>query len=162
MLTSMDAYQDSYRFRLTIEPAAILEPGFVMDRDALETVRAQQRLVDGRIHTIGNAQLYDLNSRFHEPVMACSNNTFFIGFLRRVDRLRRLIEYRRSLQRDRAALRCAEHVRIADLLLAGKRAEASAYLREHLSSVSQEKTRRSGYRRMTVCPVVSERSPSCG
>ncbi|MEU9553848.1 FCD domain-containing protein [Streptomyces fumanus] len=143
MLTSMDAYQDSYRYRLTIEPAAILEPGFVLDRDALETVRAQQqRLVDGRIHTIGNAQLYDLNSRFHEAVMACSNNTFFIDSLRRVDRLRRLIEYRRSLQRDRAALRCAEHMRIADLLLAGKRAEASAYLRKHLSSVSQEKTRR--------------------
>ncbi|MET8489654.1 GntR family transcriptional regulator [Streptomyces tendae] len=143
MLTSMDAYQDSYRFRLTIEPAAILEPGFVLDRDALETVRAQQqRLVDGEIHTIGNAQLYDLNSRFHEAVMACSNNTFFIDSLRRVDRLRRLIEYRRSLQRDRAALRCAEHVRIADLLLAGERTEASAYLREHLSSVSQEKTRR--------------------
>ncbi|MFE2282305.1 hypothetical protein ACFXAE_34760 [Streptomyces sp. NPDC059454] len=56
MLTSMESYRDSYRFRLTIEPAAILEPGFVLDRDALESVRAQQqRLVDGEIHTIGNA-----------------------------------------------------------------------------------------------------------
>ncbi|WP_241911344.1 FCD domain-containing protein [Streptomyces sp. DH-12] len=141
VLTSMESYQDSYRFRLTIEPAAVLEPGFVLDREALETVRAQQqRLVDGEIRTIGNAQLYDLDSRFHGTVMACSNNTFFIDSLRRVDRLRRLIEYRRTLQRDRAAVRCAEHVRIADLLLAGERAEASAYLREHLSSVGQEKT----------------------
>ncbi|WP_320775933.1 GntR family transcriptional regulator [Streptomyces sp. CRN 30] len=141
MLTSMDAYQDSYRFRLTIEPAAVLEPGFTLDREALETVRAQQqRLVDGEIHTINNAQLYDLNSRFHEVVMACSRNTFFIDSLRRVDRLRRLIEYRRSLQRDRAALRCAEHVHLADLLLAGERNRASAYLREHLSSVGHEKT----------------------
>lgn len=74
--------------------------------------------------------------------MECSNNTFFIDSLRRVDRLRRLIEYRLSLQRARVALRCAEHVRIADLLLAGERTEASAYLREHLSSGSQEKTRR--------------------
>ncbi|MFC8419896.1 FCD domain-containing protein [Streptomyces sp. NPDC057236] len=137
MLTSMESYQDSYRFRLTIEPAAVREPGFVLDREALETVRAQQqRLVDGEIRTIGNAQLYDLNSRFRETVMACSNNTFFIDSLRRIDRLRRLIEYRRTLQRDRAA----EHVRIADLLLARERAEASAYLREHLSSVGQEKT----------------------
>ncbi|MDX3225203.1 GntR family transcriptional regulator [Streptomyces sp. ME19-01-6] len=145
MLTSMESYQDSYRFRLTIEPAAILEPGFVLDREALETVRAQQqRLVDGEIRTIGNAQLYDLNSRFHEVVMACSRNSFFIDSLRRVDRLRRLIEYRRSLQRDRAMIRCVEHVQLADLLLAGKRAEASAYLREHLSSVGQEKTGRPG------------------
>ncbi|MEV0597803.1 FCD domain-containing protein [Streptomyces sp. NPDC050315] len=142
-LTSMDSYQDSYRFRLTIEPAAVLEPGFVLDREALESVRAQQqRLVDGEIRTIGNAQLYDLNSRVHEAVMACSHNSLFIDALRRVDRLRRLIEYRRSLQRDRAAVRCAEHVEIADLLLAGKRAEASAYLREHLSSVGKEKVRR--------------------
>ncbi|WP_063736449.1 GntR family transcriptional regulator [Streptomyces sp. RTd22] len=143
MLTSMESYQDSYRFRLPIEPAAILEPGFVVDRKALETVRAQQqRLVDGEIWDIGNAQLYDLNSRFHEVVMDCSHNSVFIDALRRVDRLRRLIEYRRSLQRDRAVVRCAEHVKIADLLLAGQRAEASAYLREHLSTVSKEKVDR--------------------
>ncbi|MGY0055617.1 FCD domain-containing protein [Streptomyces sp. LZ34] len=137
----MDRYEDSYRFRLTIEPAAILEPGFVLDRHALESVRAQQqRLVDGDIWTIGNAQLYDLNSRFHEVVMGFSHNSFFIDALRRIDRLRRLIEYRRSLKRDRALVRCAEHVRIADLLLAGKHAEASEYLREHLTTVSKEKT----------------------
>ncbi|MFJ9558428.1 GntR family transcriptional regulator [Streptomyces fuscichromogenes] len=141
MLTSMDRYEDSYRFRLTIEPAAILEPGFVLDREALESVRAQQqRLVDGEIWTIGNAQLYDLNSRFHEVVMACSHNSFFIDGLRRIDRLRRLIEYRRSLKRDRAITRCAEHVQLADLLLAGKRAEAAEFLREHLTTVGREKT----------------------
>ncbi|MET9359080.1 FCD domain-containing protein [Streptomyces sp. NPDC006617] len=96
--------------------------------------------MDGEIRTIGNAQLYDLNSRFHEVVMACSRNSFFIDSLRRVDRLRRLIEYRRTIQRDRAAVRCAEHVRIADLLLAGQRDEASDVLRDHLSSVGREKT----------------------
>lgn len=143
VLTSIDSYQDSYRFRLAIEPAAILEPGFVLDRDALETVRAQQqRLVDGEIHAVGDARLYDLNMRFHETVMACSNNAFFLDSLRRVNRLRRLIEYRRTLQRDRAAVRCAEHVRIADLLLADERAEAAAFLRAHLSSVGEEKTSR--------------------
>ncbi|ELS51131.1 putative GntR family transcriptional regulator [Streptomyces viridochromogenes Tue57] len=145
MLTSMESYADSYRFRLTIEPAAILEPGFRLDREALEAVRdQQQRLVDGEIWDMGNAQLYDLNSRFHEVVMACSHNSFFIDALRRVDRLRRLIEYRRSLQRDRAIVRCAEHVELADLLLAGKRSEASAFLREHLSTVSKEKVGQSG------------------
>lgn len=143
MLTSIEAYEASYRFRLTIEPSAVLEPGFRLDREALEAVRAeQQRLVDGEIWDIGNARLYDLNSRFHEVVMACSHNSFFIDALRRVDRLRRLIEYRRSLLRDRAAVRCAEHVEIADLLLSGRREEAAARLREHLSTVGDEKTRR--------------------
>ncbi|MEU8733637.1 GntR family transcriptional regulator [Streptomyces tendae] len=142
MLTSMNSYQDSYRFRLTIEPAAVLESSFVLDREALETVRVQQqRLIDGEIRTIGNAQLYDLNSRFHETIVMCSRNSFFIDSLHRVNRLRRLIEYQRTLQRDRAAVRCAEHVRIADLLLSGERDEAAACLREHLASVSHEKTR---------------------
>ncbi|MFD4116921.1 GntR family transcriptional regulator [Streptomyces niveus] len=142
MLTTMNAYEDSYRFRLTIEPAAILEPGFVVDRAELANVRAQQqRLVDGDIFTIGNAQLYDLNSRFHEVIMACSHNSVFIDALHRVDRLRRLIEYRRSLQRDRAIIRCTEHVKIADLLLAGHRNQAAEVLRAHLDSVSEEKTR---------------------
>lgn len=100
MLTELRAYQDSYRLRLTIEPAAILEPTFTLDRAAIDQVRAQQqRLVDGDIWTIGNAELFDLNSGFHEAVMECSNNPFFIDALKRIDRLRRLIEYRRSLAR---------------------------------------------------------------
>jgi DNA-binding GntR family transcriptional regulator len=48
VLTSLDGYQDSYRFRLLIEPAAILEPGFVVDEPALGRVRQQQQqLVNG-------------------------------------------------------------------------------------------------------------------
>ncbi|MDC7785429.1 GntR family transcriptional regulator [Rhodoplanes sp. TEM] len=140
VLTSLQAYADSYRFRLVIEPAAILEPGFVLDRAAIAACRAaQQRLVDGDIRRVSNATLFDLNSRFHETVIACSRNTFFIDSLRRVDRLRRLIEYRRTLDRDRAVVRCREHVALADLLLAGRRAEAAAFMREHLASVGPEK-----------------------
>jgi DNA-binding GntR family transcriptional regulator len=41
MLTSSQAYEDSYRFRLVIEPAAILEPTFELDRKAVEEVRAR-------------------------------------------------------------------------------------------------------------------------
>jgi DNA-binding GntR family transcriptional regulator len=59
--------------------------------------------------------------------------------LRRIDRLRRLIEYRRSLSRDRAIIRCREHVEIADLVLAGRRAEAAEHIRRHLSTVGVEK-----------------------
>ena len=139
-LTSLQSYQDSYRFRLVIEPAAILEPTFVLDRPAIEKVRAQQQeLVDGAIRTVSGAELFDLNSGFHEAVIECSRNTFFIDSLRRIDRLRRLIEYRRALPRDRGVIRCQEHVDLADLLLADRRAEASEYLRRHLSTVGVEK-----------------------
>ncbi|RAI24297.1 GntR family transcriptional regulator, partial [Rhodoplanes serenus] len=77
--------------------------GFVLDRAAVAACRAeQQALVDGEIGRVSTAALFDLNSRFHEVVIACSGNTFFVDGLRRIDRLRRLIEYRQSLDRDRA------------------------------------------------------------
>lgn len=141
VLTSLSAYQDSYRFRLVIEPAALLEPTFSLDRPAVERVRRQQQdLVDGRIATIGNAGLFDLNRAFHEAVVGCAQNSFFTDALVRVDALRRLIEYRRSLARDRALVRCREHVAIADRLLDGDTAAAAALMREHLATVGEEKT----------------------
>ncbi|WP_323107421.1 GntR family transcriptional regulator [Rhizobium sp. CC-YZS058] len=141
MLTSMQAYKDSYRFRLTIEPAAILEPTFVLNRSSLEDCRQhQQRLIDGEIWDVSNPDLFDINSRLHEAIIECSHNLFFIESLKRIDRLRRLIEYRQSLNRKYAIVRCREHVRLVDLLLQGRMVEASEFMTNHLSSVSVMKT----------------------
>lgn len=140
MLKSMQSYQDSYRFRLAIEPAAILEPGFVLNREALLACRAQQQaLVDGGIWEVSNPGLFDLNRAVHESIISCSRNVFFIDSLKRVDRLRRLIEYKQSLDRRYAAIRCAEHVQLIDLLLAERREDAATFMRQHLTSVSIEK-----------------------
>ena len=141
MLTSLADYSDSYRFRLVIEPAAIREPTFTVDRPAIERVRQQQqRLVDGGVWDIGNAELFDLNRSFHEAVVGCAGNAFFTDALCRVDDLRRLIEYRRSLARERALVRCREHVALADLLLAGETEAAAVSMHEHLATVGAEKT----------------------
>ena len=142
-LTSLKSYEDSYRFRLIIEPAAMREPGFVLDRRAVAQVRDQQQeLVDGRIWSIGNAELFDLNRSFHEAIIGCSGNTFLIDALVRVDNLRRLVEYRRSLARERAIIRCREHVAIADLLLAGEVGSAADAMQVHLRTVGTEKVAR--------------------
>lgn len=141
MLTGMQSYRDSYRFRLTIEPAAILEPTFELNEAGLGQSREQQqRLVDGDIWTVSNADLFDMNSSLHETIIECSQNLFFVESLRRIDRVRRLIEYKQSLDRKYAIIRCREHVNLVDLLLAGKRQEASEYMRLHLSTVSAMKT----------------------
>ena len=48
VLTSLEAYRDSYRFRQLIEPAALLEPRFQLNRQVLESRLAEQRwLVEG-------------------------------------------------------------------------------------------------------------------
>jgi DNA-binding GntR family transcriptional regulator len=140
VLDSLTLYRDSYRFRLVIEPAAILEPTFTLNVEALRKCREdQQRLIDGAIWEVSNAALFDSNSALHEAVMDCSNNPFLSDGLRKVDRLRRLIEYKKSLPRDRALERCREHVQLIDLLLSGHNEAAAAFMREHLATVSEEK-----------------------
>ncbi len=144
-LTSLAAYGDSYRFRLTIEPAAMLEPGFVLDVPALERRRRQQQaLIDGEIHTASDARIFELNSGLHETIIACSGNGFFIDALVRLNRLRRLMEHRQKLDRTDAVERCREHVAILDLLLEGRRPEAAELMRRHLSSVGAAKSRPKG------------------
>jgi DNA-binding GntR family transcriptional regulator len=141
MLTSLKSYSDSYRFRITIEPAAILEPGFTVDRKALCARRAeQQRLIDGAIQDVSSRDLFETNSRLHETIAECSGNDFFVDSLKRIDRLRRLIEYRRTLDRRSAARRCREHIAIVDRLLDDDRAGAADLMRRHLTSVSTQKT----------------------
>lgn len=140
-LTSLKSYNDSYRFRLLVEPAAILEPTFRLDRLAMEQRKAeQQRLIEEGVTTVSAARLFELNTRFHETITRCSGNDFFLDSLTRINRLRRLIEYRQALVPARAVVRCREHVELADLLLAGDLTKANAFLRRHLSSVGAEKS----------------------
>ncbi|MFD5215480.1 FCD domain-containing protein [Microbacterium sp. NPDC058345] len=142
VLTSLKSYANSYRYRAVIEPAAILEPTFTLDRDALERRREEQRsLADGGVRSVSGAELFDLNTRFHETIIECSGNDFFIEGLARINRVRRLIEYRQALVPERASIRCREHVALADLILAGRLPEASEFLRDHISTVLPEKTR---------------------
>ena len=65
--------------------------------------------------------------------------SFFIDGLKRVDRLRRLMEYKQSLDRRYAIVRCREHIELIDLLLDERRDDASEFMKRHLSSVSVEK-----------------------
>ena len=142
MLTSLESYRDSYRFRQLIEPAALLEPRFQLNRPALESRLAEQRwLVEGGIWDIPDARLFELNSGMHESVIECSQNIFFIDALKRVDRLRRLIDYRQMLDRDVARERCIEHVELLHLVLQGRNKDASDFMRRHLAALGPLKSR---------------------
>ncbi|MBP1847628.1 DNA-binding GntR family transcriptional regulator [Rhizobium petrolearium] len=136
VLTSMETYRQSYSFRQAIEPAALLEKGFALDRPVLERhLEQQRRLVAGEILDISAVRLFEINSEMHEAIIECSRNAFFIESLRRVDRLRRLIEYQQQVDRELARARCIEHVRILELVLEGRNWEAADKMREHLRSL---------------------------
>ena len=136
VLTSMQTYRQSYSFRQAIEPAGLRDPGFRADPAELERqLTIQQRLVAGEVLTISAVQLFQINSRLHEAIMEWSGNAFFIDSLRRVNRLRRLIEYRQTVDREQARARCAEHVRILELIRDDHREEAARLMQRHLAAL---------------------------
>jgi len=143
VLTSGAAYDQGYRIRILLEPAAILEPTYRLDKDGLMNCRAeQQALVDGAAEWASPAQLFDANTRLHECIATSSGNVFILEALRRLNRLRRLMEYGKAVDRTAAATRCKEHLTLIDLLLADQREAAADFMRLHLRDAAREKSAR--------------------
>ncbi len=134
MLTTPDSLLQSYRLRMALEPAALLEPGYRLDSKVIEQRRAaEQHLLDGGIETDTPDQLHERGVRFHESLIEASGNPFFIDTIRRVNRVRRLISYRSMQDRQRYKEHCKQHLHLLDLLEAGRNQEAADTMREHLS-----------------------------
>ncbi len=135
MLTTPDSLLQSYRLRLAIEPAALLEPGYKLDAQVLARCRAaEEHLLQGGIDTDTADQLHDRGVRFHESLVEASGNPFFIDTVRRVNRVRRLLSYRSMQDRKRYKQHCEQHLALLDLLARGRNEQASAFMREHLQS----------------------------
>jgi len=135
MMTTPDSLLQSYRLRLAVEPAALLEPGYRLDSAVLATCRAaEQRLLAGGIDTDSADQLHDRGVRFHESLVEASGNPFFVDTVRRVNRVRRLLSYRSMKDRKRYQQHCQQHLHILDLLDREDNEAASLALAEHLRS----------------------------
>lgn len=141
VLTSAETYTQAYRFRILIEPAGLQEPGFKLDEQALRKCLAeQQALIDGAVEWASPGQMFDANTRLHETIASFSGNPFILESLQRINRLRRLMEYRKTVDRDAAARRCREHKTLIELLLAGQREAATDFMRLHLRDAAREKS----------------------
>lgn len=139
-LTSSETYNQGYRFRILMEPMALLESTYKMDvKELIRRRQEQEALLQGVVETASPAQLFDANSRLHETIASFSGNIFILESLRRVNRLRRLMEYQKSVDRVASARRCQEHLVLIDLLLNDQREEAADYMRLHLRDASREK-----------------------
>jgi DNA-binding GntR family transcriptional regulator len=133
MLTTPDSLLQSYRLRLALEPAALLEPGYRLDPDVLARCRAaEHHLLDGGIGADTADQLHDRGVRFHEALVEGSGNPFFIETIRRVNRVRRLLSYRSMKDRARYEQHCAQHLHVLDLIAQDRLQDASEALRDHL------------------------------
>ncbi len=144
ILTTPGSLLNSYRLRLALEPAALLEPGYQLDAPVIARLRATElRLLDGGIQTATADELHDRGVAFHEALVQASGNPFFIDAVRRLHRLRRLLSYRSMKNRERYEAHCRQHLEILQLLEDGQRDAASAAMRAHLMATirSLEKIR---------------------
>jgi DNA-binding GntR family transcriptional regulator len=141
LLTDAASHRESYRFRMILEPASILEPGYQPDVKELEICRREQNeLLDGGIERCTPTELFRAGVHFHETVVAGANNRFLLESLRTINQMRRVVEYGTRLDRSRLHQQCREHLMLIDLLLKDERMEASHFLRQHLNGAKTTKT----------------------
>lgn len=140
-LTSADTYEQCFRFRLLIEPAALRDPGYRVNlklfaalRDSLTSSMAEAD------EALSERQMYRNGTLFHESIVACAGNPFLLESLQRANRLRRLIEYHIYTRRESPKVEYEEHLAILDLLEMGDNDEAAALLTRHLERARRDKT----------------------
>ncbi len=134
LMNDAESHRESYRFRMIIEPAALMEPGYRIDLDELEKCRREQEdLLQGGIERATHEQLYQAGVHLHETLVAGAHNRFLLDSLRTINQQRRVVEYGTRLDRSRLHRQCEEHLQLIDLLARGERMEAAHFLREHLN-----------------------------
>lgn len=132
-IMSRESYEEAYRFRAAIESQALLLPSFHVDTESFERARTEQHtILDGGFERFSRARLFEMNVSFHEMLVGCAHNEFFIDALARVNRLRRLMEYRITIDRTRLPLQSREHLLILDVIEAGDRTRAADFLKIHI------------------------------
>jgi DNA-binding GntR family transcriptional regulator len=138
VLTTPDALEQTYRLRLVLEPASLLEPGYRLDAGVAAQCRAvEEHMLAGGIETASSDALYERGVRYHEAIVGASGNPFMLEALQRVNRVRRLLIYRSLTDRQCYYQQAREHLAILELLEAGRREEAAVELRAHLMAVME-------------------------
>ncbi|MHB8908577.1 MAG: GntR family transcriptional regulator [Syntrophales bacterium] len=133
ILNSIDTLEQSFSFRIAVEPAALLEPTYRVDPVLFAELRKEQEaLLRTQVDSMVYSEAFEVGARFHEKIVACSGNVFFVEAVQQINRLRRLIEYNFKVDEPRLN-RYHDHMAILDLLEAGHHKEASDLLRHHLN-----------------------------
>ena len=140
-LTAKASYDQGYRYRMLIEPAALHEPGYHLSAASIAEARGQQRaMLAGAIRHWSRSEIFGANANFHETIVAGASNPLLLIGLRRVNRLRRLHEYRAlEPHDDRLVQNCEDHLRLLELIEVGLHQDAAAFLHAHLDRARMAK-----------------------
>ncbi|WP_229722304.1 GntR family transcriptional regulator [Xylophilus rhododendri] len=135
---------ESFRFRMLIEPAALLEPGWKLDPAWAQNMRQRHEDMLARPWQDSSAvALFELNAEFHAGLAAASQNRFFQLAVEQQNRLRRFVNLNWKYGRERVEVSCREHLEILERAESGALEVAASLMRLHLqraSALPQEKT----------------------
>jgi len=132
-LNSPNAYAQTGRLRMMIEPAGILEPTFRWNPDRMAVVREhQERVLKEGLGVFTLSEMFRFGCELHEAIAECSGNVFLLDTLKRLNRVRRLFAYRFIPDLDNIERHIGEHITMLDLLAAGDRDQAARLMRDHL------------------------------
>ena len=132
------ARYESYRYRIMIEPAALLEPDFRLDPAWIVDMRRRnEEALTMPWNQAATIPLYEINAAFHEGLVAASGNRYLLMAIQQQNRLRRFGNYDWTFGHERVLVNAREHLAILDQLEAGQREAAAALLRRHLETAAK-------------------------
>ncbi|CAB3675203.1 GntR family transcriptional regulator [Achromobacter pestifer] len=134
-LENAEALGESYRFRMAIECAGLLEPSFRVDKPALARMRAaHEALIQRDDADISATEFFGLNASFHELLARFSGNRYILQAVQQQNQLRRLEEHAAFYRDARFVNSSSEHLRIIEALEAGDQERAAQLMRHHLTT----------------------------
>lgn len=137
-LENAEALSESYRFRMAIECAGLLEPTFRLDKPALARMRAaHEALIQHDDADISATEFFALNASFHEMLARFSGNRYILQAVQQQNQLRRLEEHAAFYRDARYVNSSSEHLQIIEALEAGDQDWASQLMRRHLKASLQ-------------------------
>ncbi len=131
----------SYRFRLMLEPLAFGEPDYNPDLQELDQIRREQEGIRaGSINSEKLTECFEMHTRFHETLVKWSGNRFLLSALRQHNRLRRFAEFRGFVDFRHLQVAAQQHLEILDPITRGSLSEAQELMVAHLQGSQQDRS----------------------
>lgn len=130
---------ESFRWRITIEPAALIEPGFKVTDEWIGAMRERHLTMLAKPwRDIASVAFFELNVEFHEGLAAGAKNRFLLQAVQQQNQLRRMHNYswaftsELSRVKKRVEVNLRQHLEMLDKIEAGELEVASVLMRRHL------------------------------
>lgn len=134
-LENTDVRAESYRFRIMVECAGLMESSFKANRPMLARMRAEHELlIADEGAPIPTHRFFELNATFHEMVAQFSGNRFVLQSVQQQNQLRQLDKHPAFYEVPDLARYIGEHLEIINALEAGDQEWAAAIMRRHLKA----------------------------